>query len=49
MLIGEAGAYPSEALSGAPLWGRLLALFANIRLDWKGLARKNTLAYYKHS
>ncbi len=28
----------AEQLSGVPLKGRLLALSANIRLDWKGLA-----------
>jgi len=28
--------------------GRLMALPANIILDWKGLPGTNTLAYYKH-
>ncbi len=29
--------------------GRLLASPTNIRLDWKGLPRANTLAYYENS
>jgi hypothetical protein len=33
--------------SGAPLWGILLALLANITPGWKGLTETNTLAYYK--
>jgi hypothetical protein len=32
-------------LSGAPLYGRPLALPTNNRLGWKGLPRTNTLAY----
>jgi hypothetical protein len=39
MFVGIAGAYPS----GAPF--RLVALPANIELDWKGLPGTNTLAY----
>jgi hypothetical protein len=35
-------------LSGVPLQGRLLASPTNIRLDWKGLPRTNTLADYKN-
>jgi hypothetical protein len=31
------------------LLGQALTLLANIRLDWKGLPRTNTLAYYKNS
>ncbi len=38
-----------EHLSGTPLLGWLLVLSANIRLGWKGLTKKNPLAYYKHS
>ncbi len=38
-----------EHLSGTPPLGRLLALSANNRIGWKGLTRKNTLAYYEHS
>jgi len=34
-------------LSGAPLYGRLLALLANIRLGWKRLPGTNALAYYE--
>ncbi len=34
-------------LLGAPLLARLLALPANIRLDWKGLPGTKALAYYK--
>jgi hypothetical protein len=49
MFASKAGAYPREALSGAPLEGRFLALPANIRLGWKGLSVTNTLAYYKHT
>jgi len=48
MFASKAGAYPSEALSVAPLLGRLLASPANIQLDWKGLPEMNTLAYYKN-
>jgi hypothetical protein len=36
-------------LSDAPLYGRLLALLANIRLSWKGLAGTNAQAYYEKS
>jgi hypothetical protein len=36
---------PMKSLSGYTLWGRLLSLPTNIRLVWKGLPRKNTLAY----
>jgi hypothetical protein len=35
-------------LSDAPLYGRLLASFTNIRLSWKSLPRTNTLAYYEN-
>ncbi len=34
-------------LSGAQLYGRLLALPTNIRLGWKGLPGTNALAYYE--
>jgi hypothetical protein len=34
--------------SGAPLYGRLLALQANIKLGWKGLPETNTQAYYEN-
>ncbi len=44
MFSGEAGAY----LSGALLYGRLLASPTNIRLDWTGLPGKNTLAFYEN-
>jgi hypothetical protein len=37
-----------KKLSGAALWGRLLALPTNIRLGWKGLPGTNTLAYFKN-
>ncbi len=33
----------AEQLSGVPLKGRLLALSANISLDWKGLSGINTI------
>jgi hypothetical protein len=35
-------------LSGSPLYGRLLASPANIRLGWKRLAETNTLAIYEN-
>jgi hypothetical protein len=35
-------------LSGAPFYGRLLALPTNIRLGCKGLPGTNALAYYKN-
>jgi hypothetical protein len=34
-------------LSCASLWGRFLALSANIRLGWIGLPGTNALAYYE--
>jgi hypothetical protein len=36
-------------LSGASLQGRLLTLSTNIRLDRKGLPRRNALAYYEEA
>jgi hypothetical protein len=36
-------------LSGAPLYGRLLALIPNITLGWKGLPGINPFAYYERS
>ena len=48
MFAGETEAYPSEAFSGTPLLGRVLALPANIRLGWRGLPGSNTLAYYEN-
>jgi hypothetical protein len=33
----------------APHWGRLLALFTNTRLGWKGLPATNTPTYYEDS
>ncbi len=41
--------FVAQAPGGTPLLGRLLALFSNIRLVWKGLTRANTLAYCDHS
>ncbi len=38
--------YKWTAVSGAPLWGRLLTLPTNTRLGWKVLPGTNTLAYY---
>ncbi len=38
-----------EHISGAPLCGRLLSVFVNIRLGWKGLQRKKTLAYLQRA
>jgi hypothetical protein len=49
MFMIKARAYPSEALSGVPLYTRLLALPINIRLSWKGLPGTNTPAYYEYS
>ncbi len=48
MFVGKARAYPSEALSGASLYGRPLALPLNIRPGWKGLLGTNSLAYYEN-
>jgi len=45
MLVGKAGAYPSEATSGATLKDRLLASPTNIRLGCKGLPETNTLIF----
>jgi hypothetical protein len=45
MFVGKAGAFPSE---GSPLKSRLLSSHTNIRLGWKGLPEKNTIAYYKN-
>jgi hypothetical protein len=47
MFKGKARAYPSEATSGVPLYGRLLASPTNIRLGWKGLPVTNAQAYYE--
>ncbi len=49
MFAGKAGVTRVKLLSGAPLFGRLLALPANIRLGWKCLPGINTLAYYENS
>ncbi len=35
-------------LTGAPFYGRLLALSIDIRVDWEKPARTNTLAYIEH-
>jgi len=37
MFVRKAGAYPSGATKEAPLTSRLMALYTNIRLGWKGL------------
>ncbi len=42
MFVGKAGAYLSEAFSGAPLYGRFLAPPTNIKLSWRGLPGTNT-------
>jgi len=45
MFVGNARGYPKvEQMRSASL-GSALALLANIRLGWKGLKGKNTLAY----
>jgi hypothetical protein len=38
----------SQMFSGAPLYGRPLALPTKIRLGWKSLPGTNTLVYYKN-
>ncbi len=38
-----------ECLSDASFLGKLLVLPANVRLDWKGIAGANTLAYLASS
>jgi hypothetical protein len=38
-----------EQISGNQLIGRLLALLANIRLGWEGMAETNALTYYEVS
>ncbi len=38
-----------EHLSDAPFLGKLLVFPANVRLDWKVIASKNTLAYLASS
>ncbi len=45
MFAIKATAFPD----GAPLQGEVLGLPTNIRLGWKGLKGKNTLAYCEHS
>ncbi len=45
-LLG-AEAMQLKLLSDAPLFGRLLALPTNIRLDWKSLPRTNTPAFFR--
>jgi hypothetical protein len=41
----EGRSLPAKLLSGAPLWGRLLASPTDVRLGWKGFPGTNTLAY----
>jgi len=48
MFAGKTGAYLSESLLGAPLYGRPLALPTNIRQGWQSLPGTNTLAYYEN-
>jgi hypothetical protein len=46
MFAGKAGAYLSGTyILGTPLMGGRLASSTNIRLDWKGLPRTNTLVF----
>ncbi len=48
MFLGKVGAYPSEKhLLSAPLQGKVLVLITTVRLGWKGLQGKNTVAYYE--
>jgi hypothetical protein len=49
MFVGKAKPTRVKQLSVAPLYGRLLALITNIRLDCKGLPDTNVLDYYKNS
>ncbi len=45
LAVSKAGTYPSEAPYGIQSKGRLLGLFANIRLEWKWVAVTNATAY----
>ena len=49
MFVGKTGACPIEEPSDAPLYGRLLTMPTNNRLDWDGLPGTDTLAYYENS
>ncbi len=52
ILVGEFDPYNKffevNFLTGALLYGRLLASPENTRLGWKGLPGTNTLAYYEN-
>jgi len=48
MFFSKVRAFLSEAPFSVPLYAGLLALSTNIRLGWKDVPRKNTIAYYKH-
>ncbi len=45
IFAGKAWAYQGGAPMGLDSYGKLLALFANIILEWKWIAVANTLAY----
>jgi hypothetical protein len=47
MFASKAAAYLCEAISGAPLQGRVLAFPTNIKQGSKGLLGWNTQAYNK--
>jgi hypothetical protein len=52
MLAGKDRAQVKH-VSGSPLWDRLLAIPANIKLGWNGFPRTNTgllqnCVYYRH-
>jgi hypothetical protein len=43
---GKAKAAQLDHLSDASILGKFLVFSANVRLDWKGIASANTLAYF---
>ncbi len=49
MFVSKVELSQVKYLKGAPLWDRLLASPANVRLGWKALPGTITLAYYENS
>jgi hypothetical protein len=49
MFVGKPGAFLLKNLLDAPIFGRLLGLPTNNRLDWNGLLGTNTQAYCENS
>jgi hypothetical protein len=48
MFVSKVELSQVKYLKGAPLWDRLLASPANVRLGWKDLPGTNTPAFYEN-